>query len=190
MSVYYYCRVSTKDQTTDNQVMQIKARYAAPDAIYSDDGVSGTKAPLERPQFKAMVSVLKPGDTVTTVAIDRLGRNVDDVRSTAQLFVDMGCSLISMREGCDFSTPTGKMVITVLAAVAELERSNIVERVNAGLARTVAQGTVLGRKPSEKKEEAMSMIAEGQTIETVMNATGISSATYQRYKREYVNSQA
>lgn len=185
MSVYYYCRVSTTDQTTENQIMQMKSRYAAPDAVYSDDGVSGTKAPMQRPQFKAMVNQLQPGDTVVIIAIDRLGRNVDDVRSTAQMFVDMGCSLVSMREGVDFATPAGKMVITVLAAVAELERANIVERVKAGLDRTKAAGTKLGRKYSDKKAEAMTLIAEGQSVETVMNATGVSIATYQRYKREY-----
>lgn len=145
MSVIAYTRVSTDDQTCENQRRAIEARYNV-SKIFSDDGVSGAIAASQRPAMSALVAYVREGDTVVVAAIDRLGRDTIDVLTTVDALKTKGVSIVSMREGFDLATDAGKLMLTMLAAVAELERSNMKARQMAGLERAKAEGRNLGRK--------------------------------------------
>lgn len=146
-AVLAYCRVSTAEQSTDAQRHTIGERYnVADDNWFTDEATSGAVKALQRPGFKAMYQFARKGDTLVVAAIDRLGRNTIDVLETVEALKGKGVAIISMREGFDLSTPMGKAMLTMLAAVAELERSNIKARQMAGIERAKAAGKALGRE--------------------------------------------
>jgi putative DNA-invertase from lambdoid prophage Rac len=149
MTTFAYIRVSTlgKGQTTENQRQQITSAGFTVDQFFSEDGISGTIKALERPAFLEMMATANEGDTCIVTAVDRLGRNASDVLHTVEEFKRIGVKLRVLQfDGVDITSSMGKMLVTLMAAFAELERNCIVERVQAGLARTVAEGTVLGPK--------------------------------------------
>ena len=139
-----YTRVSTADQNTEGHKASIEAAYRIA-RWFEDEATSGTTAALARPGFAALFEYVREGDTVVVPAIDRLGRNTVDVLQTVEALRDKGVTVVSQREGFDLSTPMGKMMLTMLAGVAELERENIRERQRAGLERAKAEGRALGR---------------------------------------------
>ena len=138
-AIVAYARVSTDDQTCENQRRTISARYAV-SKWFTDDGVSGAIAATERPSMAALLAYVREGDVVIVAAIDRLGRNTIDVLCTVEALKAKGVSVVSMREGFDLATPAGKLMLTMLAAVAELERENLKARQLAGLERAKAEG--------------------------------------------------
>lgn len=146
-AVLAYCRVSTTEQSTDSQRHTISERYnVAEDNWFTDEATSGAIKALQRPGFKAMYQFARKGDTLVVAAIDRLGRDTIDVLATVEALKAKGVAIISMREGFDLSTPMGKAMLTMLAAVAELERSNIKARQMAGIERAKGAGKALGRE--------------------------------------------
>lgn len=145
MTIHGYLRVSTDDQTTENQKKLIKDAGYAVDEWWSEDGVSGSKAAEARPVFSALSGKLKEGDTVICTMVDRLGRSASDVLRTVEDFKQRKIKLrIIQFDSIDLTSSMGKMVLTMLAACAEFERNILIERTTAGLARTKAEGTILG----------------------------------------------
>ena len=139
-----YTRVSTADQNTEGHKASIEAAYRIA-RWFEDEATSGTTAAMDRPGFAALFEYVREGDSVIVPAIDRLGRNTIDVLQTVEALRNKGVIVISQREGFDLSTPMGKMMLTMLAGVAELERENIRERQRAGLEKAKAKGRQLGR---------------------------------------------
>lgn len=189
MAIYSYTRVSTNEQTTDNQDKLIEDAGFKIDATFSDSGVSGTKIALERPAFKRMKEILVKGDTVITVAVDRLGRSASDVLQTIEWFKVNGIKIRVMQlDAVDLTSIMGKLVVTMLAAVAEMERGLNVERTVAGLKRTKAQGTILGsplkHEPS-KFATMLQLLNSGEKITNVAYRFGISERQLYRLKKEY-----
>lgn len=144
-TVLAYSRVSSKNQNTENQRRQIESRFQVTKWFIEEGGVSGSIPAASRPAMLSLLSYARENDTVVVVAIDRLGRSTIDVLNTVQKFQDKGVAVVSIREGFDLSTPAGKLMLTMLAAVAELERSVIKERQLAGILRARAEGKHLGR---------------------------------------------
>lgn len=140
-----YVRVSTDDQTTENQKRSISERYSNV-RWYSDDAVSGAIPAAQRPKLSQLLDTVQAGDTVVVAAIDRLGRNTIDVLTTVEMLKHKGVSVISLRENFDLATPVGTAMLTMLAAMAQLERDNIKVRQLAGLERARAEGKNLGRE--------------------------------------------
>lgn len=140
-----YVRVSTDDQTTENQRRTIDGRYKI-EKWFVENGVSGSIPAAQRPALAALLAYVREGDTVVVVAIDRLGRNTIDVLTTVEALKQKDVSVVSIREGFDLATPAGKLMLTMLAAVAELERENIKARQLAGIERARAEGKNLGRE--------------------------------------------
>jgi len=138
-----YVRVSTDDQTTEAQRHAISQRFNVSE-WFSDEATSGATKALQREGFKALHAYARKGDTVVVAAIDRLGRDTIDVLETVEALKAKGVTVVSMREGFDLSSPVGKAMLTMLAAVAELERANIKARQMAGIERARAQGKKLG----------------------------------------------
>ena len=144
MATIGYIRVSTTDQSVEAQRYGLSETHKI-EQWYEDAGVSGAVKALERPGFKAMADYLRSGDTLVVAAVDRLGRDTIDVLTTVEYLTAKGVAIISKREGFDLSSAMGKAMLTMLAAVAELERSNIKARQMAGIERAKAEGKALGR---------------------------------------------
>src|SRR5713101_6468667 len=149
--VAIYARVSTTDQTCDNQLRDLRdycrARGWTDVREFIDTGISGTKE--RRPALDKMMVEVKARrvDVVVVAALDRLGRSVRHLVEALELFRHLNVEFISLREQIDTGSALGQAVFTIIAAIAQLERSLIVERVKAGLRRAKAEGKRLGRAP-------------------------------------------
>jgi len=175
-----YLRVSTDDQTTENQRRTIEARYKV-SKWFVEEGVSGAIPAAQRPAMAALLAYVREGDTVVVVAIDRLGRNTIDVLTTVETLKTKGVSVVSMREGFDLATPAGKLMLTMLAAVAELERENIKVRQMAGIERARAEGKNLGREKTIDDEAVARWRHENSaSIKQTAEQFGISPASVKR----------
>ena len=175
-----YLRVSTDDQTTENQRRAIEARYNV-SKWFVEEGISGTTPAAQRPAMASLLNYVREGDTVVVVAIDRLGRNTIDVLTTVEALKAKGVSVVSMREGFDLATPAGKLMLTMLAAVAELERENIKARQIAGIERARAEGKNLGReKTIDDAAVAKWRAANSASIKATAEHFGISPASVKR----------
>lgn len=144
---FAYCRVSTTDQTTDNQVREIEAAGFAVDAKrIVVETVSGSMPAMERRGFARLIDKLEAGDVLIVTKLDRLGRNAMDVTGTVKALAAAGVRVHCLAlGGMDLTSPAGEMTMTTLAAVAEFERDLLIERTQAGLSRAKAEGKVLGR---------------------------------------------
>ena len=175
-----YLRVSTDDQTTENQRRTIEARYNV-SKWFVEEGVSGAISAAQRPAMAALLAYVREGDTVVVVAIDRLGRNTIDVLTTVETLKARGVSVVSMREGFDLATPAGRLMLTMLAAVAELERENIKARQMAGIERARAEGKNLGREKTIDDEAVARWRHENSaSIKATAEHFGISPASVKR----------
>jgi DNA invertase Pin-like site-specific DNA recombinase len=147
MSVHGYLRISTSDkgQNVENQRIEIKSKGYAVDHWYVEEGVSGSIPAKQRPEFSAMLSNMVEGDILVTVAVDRLGRNAEDILNTINTLEKMkvGVSIISLGL-TDVTSPVGKAIVGILSSLAEMEKAEIVVRVKRGLTRVKAEGRILG----------------------------------------------
>ncbi|MGE8050698.1 recombinase family protein [Pseudomonas monteilii] len=180
MTVLAYVRVSTEDQSTDAQRHSIAALHNV-EHWYADEATSGATKALDRPGFAELFKFARKGDTLIVSAIDRLGRDTIDLLETVESLKAKGVAVVSMREGFDLSSPIGKAMLTMLAAVAELERSNIKARQMAGIARARATGQKLGA-PKRIDDEAVRVwrSANSATIQETATQFEISVAAVKR----------
>lgn len=189
MTVFAYLRVSKTDMTTENQKLEIKNNGFHVDEYFSEDGVSGTKSADSRPEFSKMLSKMERGDILVVTKVDRLGRNAADVLTTVNKLKDMGIGVkIIQFGGVDAASPAGKMMMTMLAAFAEMERDTLIERTKAGIERTKAQGTKLGAPLTIKPDLLKSMIArknEGASLDKLVAEFGIPRNTIARNLRKW-----
>lgn len=135
--VFAYCRVSTTDQTTENQKLEIVAAGFAIEARrLVDESISGSVAAKERPGFIKLIDRMESGDVLVVTKLDRLGRNAMDVRSTVEQLASAGVRVHCLAlGGVDLTSPAGKMTMQVIAAVAEFERDLLIERTQSGIVR-------------------------------------------------------
>lgn len=180
MACIAYVRVSTEDQSTDTQKASIEGRYKV-DRWFEDEAVSGAIKAKDRKGFSELLAYVRDGDTVIVYAVDRLGRNTVDVLETVDTFKAKGVSVLSVREGFDMSTPMGKAMLTMLSAMAELERSNIKERQMQGIKRAKAEGKALGRaKIINDSEVAEWRQANSASIKVTAQHFNVSAASVKR----------
>lgn len=137
-----YCRVSTAEQNTARQEVLLES--LAVDRVFLDK-CSGKNT--DRPALKEMLAFVRDGDTVVVENISRLARNTKDLLSLIDKFTEQGVGFISQKESIDTSSPTGKFILTVFGAIAELEREYILQRQAEGIAIAKANGVYKGRKP-------------------------------------------
>ncbi len=158
--VFAYCRVSTVDQTTENQTLEIKAAGFAIEARrLIEEKISGSVAAKERPGFSRLVDRLESGDVLVVTKLDRLGRNAMDVRATVEQLAGSGVRVHCLAlGGVDLTSPAGKMTMQVIAAVAEFERDLLLERTQSGIMRAKAAGKRFGRPPSLTDEERVEVL--------------------------------
>lgn len=145
--LFAYCRVSTTDQTTDNQIKEIEsAGFTVAKQRIITETVSGSVAAAERKGFAKLLDKLEEGDVLIVTKMDRLGRNAMDVRATVERLDEIGVRVHCLAlGGVDLTSPAGRMTMQVINAVAEFERDLLIERTQAGLRRAKAEGKVFGR---------------------------------------------
>ena len=152
--VFAYCRVSTVDQNTQNQSMEIKAAgFAIEEQRLIEENISGSVAAKQRPGFIKLIDRMEAGDVLVVTKLDRLGRNAMDVRAMVEQLANSGIRVHCLAlGGVDLTSPAGKMTMQVIAAVAEFERDLLIERTQAGINRAKASGKQFGRRPSLNEE--------------------------------------
>lgn len=185
---FAYCRVSTADQTTENQVREIEAAGFSiqPQRIVVET-ISGSVAAKERPQFARLVDRLESGDVLLVTKLDRLGRNAMDVRASVERLAGAGVRVHCLAlGGVDLTSPAGKMTMGVIAAVAEFERDLLIERTQSGLKRAKDQGRTLGRPSvlsNDQQHEVRTKRAEGASLGALAREYGVTKAAIQRAEK-------
>jgi putative DNA-invertase from lambdoid prophage Rac len=183
--VFAYCRVSTTDQTTDNQIKEIAAAgFAVDERRVIEETISGSVPTSERPGFAKLVDKLEDGDVLVVTKLDRLGRNAMDVRATVEALQGLGVRVHCLAlGGIDLTSSAGKMTMGVIAAAAEFERDLLIERTNAGLARAKAEGKAVGRKPSlnaKQQEQVRARLFAGESVAALAREFDTSRQTIMR----------
>ena len=185
--VFAYCRVSTAEQTTDNQIQEIAAAgFEVKPQRAITETISGSVAALERKGFKKLLDKLEAGDVLVVTKLDRLGRNAMDVRATVEQLTALGVRVHCLAlGGVDLTSPAGKMTMGVIAAVAEFERDLLIERTQAGLSRARSEGKLLGRPQSLTKAQAVVVrdrITAGASVAALAKEFGTSRQTVMRVR--------
>lgn len=180
MTVFGYGRVSTLLQSAENQQLELKNAGYKIDYWYADEGVSGKVCANQRPKFVELLTKIRDGETLIVSKLDRLGRDAIDVLQTIRHLADRKIEVIVLQLGkTDLTSAAGKLLLTMLVAVAEMERDLLIERTQAGLARAKKQGKVLGR-PSKTTEaqrnEIIHLLKSGESVSAVARQYGVSRA--------------
>ena len=173
-----YIRVSTQEQNTIRQEVLMKSLGV--DEIYIDR-MSGKNA--NRPELQKMMEYVRRGDTVIVEAISRFARNTRDLLELVEKLSTKGVEFVSKKEAIDTTTPTGKFMLTVFGAVAELEREYILQRQREGIAIAKDNGVYKGRKPIQPPELEKVMVKwrRGEiTAAEAMRQLGMSRSTFYR----------
>lgn len=157
---FAYCRVSTLEQTTENQRREIEAAgFAVKSQRLIEEHISGSVAASERPGFTRLLDRMETGDVLIVTKLDRLGRNAMDVRKTVEQLAisDIRVHCLALG-GVDLTSPAGKMTMQVISVVAEFERDLLLERTHSGIAQAKAAGKRFGRPPALNEEQHQAVI--------------------------------
>ena len=173
-----YARVSTLEQNLDRQLDLLRA-YGV-EKIYTEK-MTGTKK--DRPELSKLLDRLEKGDTVVIESLSRLGRSTKDLIELVELFQAKGVELVSLKESIDTSTSTGKLLFTIMSALAQFERDVIADRTREGLNAARARGHFGGRPRTDahKLRQAVKLYrAGGHTVKEIEELTGVKKATLYR----------
>ncbi|WP_425299385.1 recombinase family protein [Nocardioides panacisoli] len=188
MRLLGYTRVSTAAQDAQLQVDALVGAGVERRDVFSDV-TSGSRSAVERPGMKLLLAYVESGDTVVVWRIDRLGRSLVDVLDTVNLLREREVKVRSVSDGIDPETASGRMMLGMLATLAEYERELITERINAGIVAAKASGTRFGRPPvdpaevEEKLAIARDARAKGRTATEAARLVGWSRATLYRHEK-------
>lgn len=177
-----YVRVSTVEQNEGRQIAALKPHDIDKWFI---DKCSGKNT--DRPQFKLMLDYIREGDTVYVEDFSRLSRSVADLLKILQDFETRGIRMVSLKENTDTRTPTGKLFITIVAAINEFERANILERQAEGIALAKQKGIYKGRKriqkPAEWEEVYKKWVKREMTAAEAMKTLDLKRNTFYNFVR-------
>jgi DNA invertase Pin-like site-specific DNA recombinase len=173
MSIYGYARVSTPSQSTDLQVSRLQA--AGCDVV-RQESVSG-RSRAGRTELQTILDFLRPGDTLVVVKLDRLGRSTRDVLNLVHELKSKGAALRVLEPEIDTSKPEGRIILTTLSMVAEMELTFIKERQRAGIEAAKAKGAYKGRKRSIDRDAVQRLRQEGVGASEIARRLGIGRAS-------------
>ena len=176
--IFGYARVSTESQNLDRQLDVLK-KYGV-DMIYNEK-MTGTKK--ERPELTKMIDRMTENDTVVVESLSRLGRSTKDLIELTELFEQKGVHLVSLTESIDTSTPTGKLLFTLMSAIAQFERDTIAERTREGLRSARARGRRGGRPrvdPGSIKKAVKLYHTKQYSMKEIEELTGVKKSTLYR----------
>lgn len=180
--VFGYARVSTEQQCLDRQLDMLE-KYGV-DMIFNEK-MTGTKR--SRPELEKLLERLTEGDTVVIESLSRLGRSTKDLIWLMETFNSKGVNLVSLKESIDTTTSTGKLLFTLMSALAQFERDVIADRTREGLASARARGHKGGRPPanSEAVKKAMRLYRTGEyTVKEICELTGVRKTTLYKNLRK------
>jgi DNA invertase Pin-like site-specific DNA recombinase len=179
MTVLGYARVSTQDQHLTGQIEALKAAGAT--TIYREK-ISGARA--DRPQLGKLMASLQPGDVVLVTKLDRLGRSTRELLELIEQIGKAGAMFRSLGDPLwDTSSSQGRLLSTLLAAIAEFERDLIRERTGEGRTRAMAKGIKFGRKPKlsdYQRQEALRRRAAGETLASIAKSYAVNVSMISR----------
>ena len=178
-----YVRISTKEQNTSRQ--DIIMEQLGVEKVYTDK-VSGKNT--DRPELHKMMDFVREGDTLVVESFSRFARNTRDLLDLTAALEEKGVPFVSKKEAIDTSTPAGKFMLTVFAALAELERENILERQAEGIAIAKAEGRMTGRpkKAVDSFERVYLDVKTGKkSASQGARELGIARSTWYRKVKEY-----
>jgi len=176
--VFGYARVSTEQQNLDRQIDALK-KYGV-DVIYNEK-MTGTKK--DRPELTKLLDRVTEGDTVVIESLSRLGRSTKDLIELTELFEKKGVHLVSLKESIDTSTSTGKLLFTLMSAIAQFERDVIADRTREGLRSARARGRTGGRPETDPVavKKAIKLYKTGQySLKEIEELTGVKKSTLYR----------
>lgn len=181
MAFLGYARVSTDGQTLEAQVSELQAAGAR--SVFQEK-VSG--AVTDRPQLKRAINALAPGDVLIVTRLDRLARSTRDLLNTLATINEGGAGFRSLRDAwADTTTPHGRLMVTVLAGLAEFERELIRSRTSEGRERAKSRGVRLGRRPKltmHQRREALERRKAGEPVVEIARSYAVSHSTISRLR--------
>ena len=185
--IFAYARVSTLEQTTENQLGEIRAAgFDLQARRVITETISGSHTAMERPGFARLIDRLEEGDILVVTKLDRLGRNAMDVRKTVDHLAGHGIKVHCLAlGGVDLTSAAGRMTMGVINAVAEFERDLLIERTNAGLKRAREEGKAIGRPPllsDGKKRDVLAKLDGGMSIAKLAREYDVSRVTIARIR--------
>ncbi len=190
MTQFIYARVSTKEQSLKGQINELKSCY--PEAVVIEEKASGKN--MKRPELIKLLASLKADDSLIVYDMSRLNRNTKDFLELLEKFDQQGINLIIHNMGgqmVDSASATGKMILTVMAAVETMNREILLEKQAHGISVAKKQGKFKGKQVNpetiKKCKEALSYIENGMSKEKSAKAVGIGIATLYRYIRTNTN---
>ena len=178
-----YVRVSTVEQNESRQ-LETMEKYNV-EKIFTEK-ISGKNT--NRPKLQELIGFARENDTIVIHSFDRLARSTKDLLYLVEMFTTKGITLISNKEQIDTSTPTGKLLLTVIAAINEFERTNLLERQAEGIAIAKKAGVYKGRKPIEVKDFGMHYTrwkSREVSKADLMKELGVSRPTLNKLFKEY-----
>ena len=191
--VVVYGRVSTNDQTTENQLIKLKEIISTNDwdliDVYVDEGISGSKGREKRPEFDRLCKdmVRRKFNRIMVWDVSRLGRSLQHLVEFLNEVISVNCNLYIHQSGLDTSTPSGRMMFQMVGVFSEFERSMISERVKLGLLRVQKNGKKLGRPnkiTDEIKTEVKYLLDQGFSYTKIQEQTGVPPSTISRIRSE------
>ena len=180
--IFGYARVSTEAQNLGRQIDALK-KYGV-DMIYNEK-MTGTKR--DRPELTKMLDRMTEGDTVIVESLSRLGRSTKDLIELTELFERKGVHLVSLKESIDTSSSTGKLLFTLMSAIAQFERDVIADRTKEGLRSARARGRTGGRPKAnpDAVRKAVKLYRTGQySVKEIEELTGVKKSTLYRNLRQ------
>lgn len=190
MATFAYGRVSTSLQDTDNQRLELTNAGWVIDYWFADT-ISGKSASSQRPAFRELLTKIRDGETLLVSKLDRLGRDAIDVLQTVR---DLGARnikvVVHQLGSADLTSPAGKLLLSMLAAVAEMERDLLIERTQAGLTRAKAEGKKLGRPSKiapEQRSDILMSLSQGASISALARRYAVSRATIAGVKADQIH---
>lgn len=179
--IFGYARVSTEQQNLDRQIDALH-KYGV-DFIYNEK-MTGTKR--DRPELSKMLDRMTQGDSVVIESLSRLGRSTKDLIELTELFQSKGVNLVSLKESIDTSTSTGKLLFTLMSAIAQFERDTIADRTREGLKAARSRGRTGGRPKtnSDNVKKALKLYNTQQySIKEIEELTSVKKSTLYRNLR-------
>ena len=174
MRLFGYARVSTSQQSLDIQLQALKEAGVEERRIFSDK-ITGSQ--LEREGLDLLRVKVEKGDVILVKKLDRLGRDTADMISLIKEFDNLGVAIRFLDDGISTEGTMGKMVVTILSAVAEAERARILERTNEGRIQAKAKGVKFGRKRRIDRQIVSAMKAEGMGATAIAKQLNIGRST-------------
>lgn len=181
MRLFGYARVSTSQQSLDIQINALKDAGVSVHRIFTD---KATGSDCERDGLQTLRLKVEEGDIILVKKLDRLGRDTADMIQLIKEFDGMGISVRFMDDGISTEGTMGKMVVTILAAVAQAERQRILERTNEGRIEAKKKGVNFGRKRSIDREKIVSFYKSGMGATEIARKNGIGRSTVYKLLHE------